>query len=59
LKVFNILGQEIATLIGDKMVSPGKYTEYFDISQTSAPKGIYYFSLIGGDQVLKRKMIID
>jgi len=59
LKVFNILGQEIATLIGDKMVPPGKYIEYFDISQTRAPRGIYYFSLIGGDQVLKRKMIID
>ncbi|MEI7980581.1 MAG: T9SS type A sorting domain-containing protein [Bacteroidota bacterium] len=59
LKVFNILGKEIASLFQDKMVNAGKYIEYFDVSGNRFPPGIYYFSLTTGEQTLKRKMIID
>ncbi|MCK9421981.1 MAG: T9SS type A sorting domain-containing protein [Bacteroidales bacterium] len=59
LKVYNILGKEVATLFKDKMIAPGKYIEYFDISKNRVPPGIYYFSLVSGEQTLKRKMIID
>jgi hypothetical protein len=59
LKVFDIFGREITTLINDKSIQPGKYIERFDISRVRPAPGIYYFSLTSGEQSLKRKMIIQ
>ena len=59
LKVFDMYGREFATLIDNRVVQPGKYVEHFDISRFHPAPGIYYFSLSGGEQSLKRKMIIQ
>jgi hypothetical protein len=59
LKVIDIFGREIATLINGRSVQPGKYIEHFDISRYHPAPGIYYFSLTSGEQSLKRKMIIQ
>jgi hypothetical protein len=59
LKVIDMYGREIATLINDRSLQAGKYIEHFDISKFSPAPGIYYFSLTSGEQSLKRKMIIQ
>lgn len=59
LKVFNIMGKEVATLFQDKMVPSGKYIEYFDISKYQVPPGIYIVRLQSGERTLQKKMIID
>jgi len=59
LKVIDIYGREIAMLINDRSVQPGKYIEHFDISRFHPVPGLYYFSLTSGEQSLKRKMIVQ
>jgi len=53
LKVFNILGKEVATLVNKKQ-SPGVYQVEFDASTSSAtgkalPSGVYFYRLQAGD----------
>jgi photosystem II stability/assembly factor-like uncharacterized protein len=55
LKVFNINGQEIATLV-NKFMSKGEYSVEFDGSRFSA--GVYYYHLQIGDYMLTKKCII-
>jgi hypothetical protein len=59
LAICDVLGREVAVLQKDKPVSPGKYIEYFDIDNSRLPAGVYYFSLVNGEQSLRRKMIIE
>ncbi len=55
LKVYNILGQEVATLVnGEK--SPGTYEVEFDGSKLSS--GIYYYRLESGGNVQMKKMVM-
>jgi len=58
LKVLDLFGREIAILMNNKPVQPGKYIEHFDISRYRPAPGIYFFSLTSEEQSLKRKMII-
>ncbi|MEI6899895.1 MAG: T9SS type A sorting domain-containing protein, partial [Bacteroidota bacterium] len=58
LKVTDMLGREITTLINDRQFQPGKYIEHFDITRFNVAPGVYYFSLISGDRSQKRKMVI-
>ncbi|MCP5063153.1 MAG: S8 family serine peptidase [Ignavibacteriae bacterium] len=54
LKVFNILGQEVGTLVnGIKL--PGKHTVKFDSSNLSS--GIYFYQLTSGSFLETKKMI--
>jgi hypothetical protein len=55
LKIFNILGQEVAVLI-DEIKPAGKYIEYFDASEL--PSGVYIYMLSSGDFVSSRKMML-
>jgi hypothetical protein len=55
LKVFDILGKEIATLVNEKQ-SPGEYEVIFEGSQY--PSGIYFYKLITGDFTETRKMLM-
>jgi len=55
LKIFNILGQEIATLVNEEKPS-GNYQVAFDASNLSS--GIYFYRLQAGDFVQTRKMIL-
>jgi hypothetical protein len=54
----DINGREIAVLIRSKVLQPGRYIEYFDISKYHPAPGLYYFSLDDGQKSLRQKMII-
>ncbi|MCE1188783.1 MAG: T9SS type A sorting domain-containing protein [Ignavibacteria bacterium] len=53
LKVFDILGKEVATLVNN-VKSPGTYEVQFDASKL--PSGVYIYSLRVNGQVLNKKM---
>lgn len=55
LKVYDITGREIATLINDTMI-PGKHAVYFDASNLSS--GVYFYQIKAGDSDIRRKMIL-
>jgi hypothetical protein len=56
LKVYNVLGEEVASLI-DKVQDAGSYSIRFDASRLSS--GIYFYKLVAGKFVdVKRLMIL-
>ena len=55
LKVFNILGKEVSTLISKKL-NQGNYTFQFDGKNLAS--GVYYYQLVAGDYREVRKMIL-
>jgi len=59
LEVFDLFGRKIATLVDNKLSSPGRYTEYFDISRYSLEPGLYYYSLMDYERSVRRKMIVE
>jgi photosystem II stability/assembly factor-like uncharacterized protein len=60
LKVYNILGKEVATLVNEKLV-PGVYEVPFSINQISLnqiPSGIYFYKLQTNDFSSVKKMML-
>jgi len=55
LKVFNVLGQEVATLVGETL-NAGSYEVPFDASRLSS--GMYMYRLEAGQFTATRKMVI-
>ncbi len=55
LKVFNSLGQEVATLVNQKQ-NAGSYEVKFNAS--SLPSGIYFYSITAGENVSVKKMML-
>jgi len=55
LKVFDILGKEIATLVNEKLKA-GEYEVTFD--GTALPSGVYFYKLTSGDFTETKKMIL-
>lgn len=55
LKVFNVLGKEIATLINEER-GIGVYETEF--SASSLPSGVYFYQLITDNQTVSKKMIL-
>lgn len=55
LKVFDILGREIATLVDGKL-TPGEHKVIFD--GKNLPSGVYIYRLQAGDYYQQRKMIL-
>ncbi|MEJ5261800.1 MAG: LamG-like jellyroll fold domain-containing protein [Ignavibacterium sp.] len=55
LKVFNLLGQEVATLVNEEKPA-GHYEIYFDASDL--PSGVYFYTLKAGEYVNSKKMIL-
>jgi len=56
LKVYDILGKEIATLVNEKK-SPGTYEVGFDATEFSS--GIYFYSMyIDGVLISTKKMVL-
>jgi hypothetical protein len=55
LKVFNLLGQEVATLVNQEQ-SAGEYVVDFDASKLAG--GIYMYSIKVGDFSLTKKMVL-
>jgi 5-hydroxyisourate hydrolase-like protein (transthyretin family) len=55
LKVYDILGNEVATLVNEEKTA-GNYEIRFDASKMTS--GIYYYRLQAGDFIETRKMIL-
>jgi flagellar hook assembly protein FlgD len=55
LKVYNILGKEVTTLVSKKL-NQGNHTYTFD--GTNLASGIYYYQLVAGDHREVKKMIL-
>jgi hypothetical protein len=55
LKVFDILGREVATLVNE-VKSPGTYTVQWDASGVAS--GVYFYRLKAGAFVETRKMCV-
>ncbi len=55
LKVYNILGEEVATLV-NSIKQPGNYEITFDAG--SLPSGVYIYSLSHGQNIQSKKMIL-
>ena len=58
LRVYDMYGREVTTLIDNKLLQTGKYIRHFNISSFNPVPGLYFFSLTGGDQSVKKKMVI-
>jgi hypothetical protein len=55
LKVYNMIGQEVATLV-NQTVTAGSHSATFDASGLSS--GMYFYKLSAGSQVESRKMLV-
>ena len=55
LKVYNTLGQEVATLVNGN-VAPGEHIATFDATRLST--GVYIYKLTSGNNVETRKMVL-
>jgi hypothetical protein len=55
LKVFDVLGDEVATLV-DEYKPAGKYEIYFDAK--NLPSGVYFYKLVAKDFVSVKKMML-
>lgn len=56
LKVFDILGNEIATLI-DEFKQPGNYNSKFSIQNYQLSSGVYFYQLKAGQFVSTKKLL--
>ncbi|MBK7379868.1 MAG: beta galactosidase jelly roll domain-containing protein [Ignavibacteriales bacterium] len=58
LKVFDVLGSEVATLVNEPQ-QPGTYEVEFNVGQAiSLSSGVYYYQLRAGDLIETKKMIL-
>jgi hypothetical protein len=56
LKVYNVLGQEMATLVNETL-HPGRYVKVFDA--TSLSSGVYFYRMSAGTFVETRKLMLS
>lgn len=57
LRVNNLLGHTVTTLIDRVSMDPGKHTIRFDTDHFNLSPGIYYYSLITKEQSVTKRMI--
>jgi hypothetical protein len=55
IKVFNVLGKEIVTLLNGKK-APGNYELIFNAA--GLPSGVYFYRLAAGNYMATKKMIL-
>ena len=55
LKIYDILGNEVATLV-DEYIAAGKYE--IEFSAESLPSGVYFYQLKAGEYINTKKMIL-
>jgi len=56
LKVYNLLGQQVETLLDQKIMTAGRHEVSFDASKLAS--GVYYYKLNFNGQVLTKKMTL-
>lgn len=56
LKVYNVLGQVVETLVNNKEYAPGTYSLQWNADKNSS--GIYFYELRNGNNVITRKMVL-
>jgi hypothetical protein len=56
LKIYNILGKEVATLVSKKL-NQGNHTYTFDGKNLAS--GVYYYQLVAGEYRAVKKMILS
>ncbi len=57
LKVFDLLGKEVATLVNEKQ-NAGSYVVDFNSTAFNVPSGIYFYTLNAGEFKETRKMVL-
>ncbi|MGQ9644326.1 MAG: T9SS type A sorting domain-containing protein [Ignavibacterium sp.] len=57
LKIYDILGNEIATLVNEEKPA-GIYEVEFDASKYELPSGLYFYRLHSGNYTLTKKMLL-
>ena len=55
LRIYNILGEEVKTLVSDRLAA-GTYSHEWDASNLAS--GVYLYRLQAGDYVETRKMVL-
>jgi hypothetical protein len=55
LKIYDVLGNELATLINEEK-SAGNYSIEFDAS--NIPSGVYFYTLQAGEFIQTKKMVL-
>ena len=56
LKVFDIYAREVATVINNKILPPGKYVESFYANNNNISSGVYYFLFSTPQKTITKKM---
>ncbi|MGE5350860.1 MAG: T9SS type A sorting domain-containing protein [Acidobacteriota bacterium] len=56
LKVYNIVGQVVATLVNNQSLSAGRHIVSFDASRLSS--GVYFYSMEANGMVITKKMML-
>lgn len=56
LKVFDVLGKEVASLINNQSLQAGNYV--FDFNAVNIPSGVYFYKLTASDFTDVKKMIL-
>lgn len=59
LKIYNMLGHEVACLFENKLHAPGQYVHQFTIDKNRIPPGVYFYSLSSENRIIKKKMIVE
>lgn len=57
LKVYDMLGREIATLV-DEIKQPGSYNSQFSLNNLQLSSGIYFYQLKAGNFIQTKKMLL-
>ena len=58
LRVYDVYGREVATILDHEYTRAGKHTRVFDPEAHELSPGTYYFSLQSGRDIMKKKMIL-
>ena len=59
LVVYDQLGRPVETLLEKELLQPGKYSYQFNSQGKSLAAGVYYFSLVSNDRVVRQKIILN
>jgi hypothetical protein len=58
LVVYDEVGREVEVLINNSVQQPGKYCYQFNASGKNLSPGVYHFLLIGGEKVMRQKIVM-